>query len=131
MTKKTSSWTDDERKEIAEQRVKDNPPSGLIVSAMSMPDGSVVPIDGIVLKFRGPNTMAIGDDWTNCSREELINVIEVQRAKIAELESGINLPGWWCFGIRESGARCDTFNGEAKEKHLVCRRCEKPKPTPR
>jgi hypothetical protein len=49
--------------------------------------------------------------------------------RIAELESGINLPGWWCLSIRESGARCDTFNGESKEKDSVCRNCDRPRST--
>jgi hypothetical protein len=51
-------------------------------------------------------------------------------ARIAELESGIHLPGWWCLSIRESGCRCDTFNGESKEKHAFCRNCDRPRPTP-
>lgn len=36
--------------------------------------------------------------------------------KVEKLETGLILPGWFCDG-------CQVFNGEAKEKHTVCRCC--------
>ncbi len=66
-------------------------------------------------------------DWTNCGRTELINVIETQRTKLAELAAEIStlknclvIKGWWCM-------YCDIFNGEEKEVYLKCRHCEKDK----
>lgn len=74
-----------------------------------------------------PDVNAGIEDWDNCSRKELISVIDTQRTKIAELmiriselECSIILKGWWCM-------YCDIFNGEEKEKHDTCRKCEKPK----
>lgn len=53
------------------------------------------------------------------------------RANIRDLQSqltrdardhGIRIKGWFCM-------HCDIFNGEERQEHVHCRRCEKPKPT--
>ncbi len=143
-TEKTTAWTQEDYEEKEEQRRRDNPPVQVVTHAI-MPNGETVPIAGIKLEFRGPNSMALVESELDQAHEE-IRVLrsELEKAnnavrecqetnerlsaRIAELESGIVLPGWWCFGIRESGCRCDTFNGESKDKTNVCRRCDRPKP---
>lgn len=43
-------------------------------------------------------------------------------ARIAELDAGISLRGWWC-----TSGICHAWNGEEYSKRDACRRCGEPK----
>lgn len=77
--------------------------------------------------------------YSGVGREELLRIIKVQaetigllRIEVANLKtqkvSGIHLNGWWCNQPQASGMSCDTFNGQEKEEHIVCRNCGANKP---
>ena len=59
-------------------------------------------------------------EFSGLGRAILIAMIISMRARIAELEGGIILKGWWCL-------YCDTFNSGEKEDLAECRHCGKEK----
>ena len=59
-------------------------------------------------------------EFTGLGRNILIAMIISMRARIAQLEEGIVLKGWWCF-------HCDAFNSGEKEDLGECRHCGREK----
>ena len=57
---------------------------------------------------------------TTAGRAELLEIIAQQRARIAALEEGLAIKGWFCKG-------CKVFTGCEKEELTECRSCGKPR----